>query len=187
MIVEEIKKEHPDREVEVWAEDEARLGLQPVIRRMWAPKGKRPKAVNYRKYEWLYAYAFVRPEDGTTHWLLLPTVNTECMNIALKTFSEEMDPDGKKLIVLLMDQAGFHTGKDLEVPEGIRIESLPPYTPELQPVECLWPLLKESIANRAYETMDMLEAVLIKRINWLIENTQTVLGATGFGWIPRRA
>lgn len=154
---------------------------------MWAPKGDRPKAINYRKYEWVYAYAFVRPEDGTTHWLLLPTVNIECMNIALKAFAQDMNPDGKKLIVLMIDQAGFHTGKELAIPEGIKIEQLPPYTPELQPVESLWPLLKESIANRAYETIDELEEVLIKRIKWLIENTETVLGATGFGWIPRCA
>ena len=127
MSVEQIKQAHPDKEVEVWAEDEARLGLQPVIRRMWAPKGDRPKAINCRKYEWLYAYAFVRPEDGTTHWLLLPTVTIECMNIALKTFAQEMNPHGNKLIVLMIDQAGFHTGKDLEIPEGIKIEPLPPY------------------------------------------------------------
>ena len=150
---------------------------------MWALKAKRPKSSNCRKYEWLYAYAFVRPKDGKSYWLLMPTVSIEAMNIALKAFAKGMNPNGKKIIVLLIDQAGFHMGKNLEIPEGIRLEPLLPYTPELQPVECLWPLLKEAVANRAHETIEKLEEVLINRIKWLINNTKIIQGAVGFRWI----
>ena len=72
-----IRKAHPEaEEVELWAEDEARLGLKPVIRRVWAPVRKRPVARFERGYKWrTYLYGFVQPESGQVFWLILPTVN----------------------------------------------------------------------------------------------------------------
>ena len=126
-----MRRDHPDKEIEVWAEDEARLGLQPVIRRIWAPKGKRPIAVSNRKFQWLYAYCFVRPDDGKNYWMILPTVSVEAVNLALKEFVQAINPEGNKKIVLLWDQAGFYKGKELEVPESIEGLFLPAYSPEL--------------------------------------------------------
>jgi hypothetical protein len=64
-------------------QDEARLGLKPVIRRVWAPVGKRPVARFNRGYKWTYLYGFVHPESGEVYWLILPTVNTELFSMAL--------------------------------------------------------------------------------------------------------
>ena len=63
----ELEEAHPKAEVELWAEDESRLGLKPVMRRMWAPVGRRPivRIVRFKRgYEWTYLYGFVRPESG---------------------------------------------------------------------------------------------------------------------------
>ena len=62
--VAKLKEAYPEAEVQLWAEDEMRLGLKPVIRRVWAPKGRRPTARVRRRYEWLYVYGFVRPSRG---------------------------------------------------------------------------------------------------------------------------
>jgi hypothetical protein len=86
----EIRKAYPKAEIELWAEDEARLGLKPVMRRVWAPVGKRPKALFKRGYKWSYLYGFVRPESGEGHWLILPTVNVELFSMALNEFAEEV-------------------------------------------------------------------------------------------------
>ncbi len=73
-----LEEAHPEaQEVELWAEDEARLGLKPVLRRVWAPVGKRPVAKVKRGYEWTYLYGFVRPQSGEVFWLILPTVNVK--------------------------------------------------------------------------------------------------------------
>ena len=69
--------------MELWAEDEARLGLKPVIRRVWAPVGKRPVARFKRGYKWTYLYGFVHPQSGKVYWLILPTVNVELFSMAL--------------------------------------------------------------------------------------------------------
>ena len=102
------KKSEP---VEVWAEDETRLGLLPVHRRVWAKKGVRPTAPVCPAYKWLYGFGFVRPQTGETDWLLMPTVSVEVMNLALAEFARDVNPEAKKQIVLLVDRAGFHTSK----------------------------------------------------------------------------
>lgn len=178
-----MTKEHTDKKIEIWAQDEARLGLQPIIRRTWSPRGKRFIAVQTRKFQWVYVYAFVHPLTGKSFWLILPTVNTALMNMALKEFSAYVDPKNEKKIILLMDGAGWHRSRELQTPENIRILPLPPYSPELQPVECGWPLLKEPVANAYFATLDKLENTVSERCQWLLKNPDTLKGAVGFAWI----
>ncbi|MCA1738867.1 MAG: hypothetical protein LC740_08595 [Actinobacteria bacterium] len=75
--MEKLEEAHPKARVELWAQDEARLGLKPLMRRVWAPVGKRPIARFNRGYKWTYLYGFVQPESGEVYWLILPTVNVE--------------------------------------------------------------------------------------------------------------
>lgn len=177
------QKEYPEKEVEIWSEDEARLGLQPIVRRVWFPKGERPVACQNRKYEWVYAYAFVHPATGKSFWLLLPSVNVTLMNLALKEFSSFIDPERKKRIILLVDGAGFHTGKAMDIPENMQFFPLPPYTPELQPTETVWPLLRESVANDPHADLGIFEEKLATRCEWLGQHPETVRGVAGFSWI----
>ncbi len=95
----------------------------------------------------------------------------------------QYNPHGEKIILLLWDQAGFHQGSEIDSMEGLVLFPLPPYTPELQPVERLWPLLREAIANRVIDTLDQLKKILTHRINWLIENASIIQKVTGFHWI----
>jgi len=74
--------------VEIWAQDECRLGLKPILRRVWTKCGQRPQAVSQIRYEWTYVYGFVRPTTGETHWLILPHVSKEYFEIALNSFAE---------------------------------------------------------------------------------------------------
>ena len=129
-------------------------------------------------YKWLYGFGFVRPQTGETYWLLMPTVSVEVMNLALAEFARDVNPEAKKQIVLLVDRAGFHTSKAVQVPAGIELFYLPPYSPELQPAERLWPLLREVIANRVLKTLSSLEKVLVNRCQW--QKTGTCSHMSGF-------
>lgn len=82
-----IQAAHRQAEIQFWAEDEARLGLQPILRRVWTPRGERPIAPVAPKYQWLYVYNFVHPRSGQTEWILMPTVNTAVMNLVLVEFA----------------------------------------------------------------------------------------------------
>ncbi|MBA3617510.1 MAG: transposase, partial [Rubrobacteraceae bacterium] len=123
MRLEEMEEAHPEAEVELWTEDEARLGLKPVVRRVWAPVGERPTTAGFKRgYEWTYLYGFVRPQSGEVFWLVLPTVNTKLFSMALREFANEVGAGEDKHVLLVLDRAGWHTGGEVEVPEGIHLE-----------------------------------------------------------------
>lgn len=135
--------------------DEARFGQQGTTTRMWAKRGSRPTAVKRTRYEWVYLFAAVEPATGASVALQAPLVNTRTMNVFLKMMSDELGPADHA--VLIMDQAGWHRARALEVPENITVLYLPPYSPELNSVERLWAYLRSHyLSNRAYEDYDHL-------------------------------
>lgn len=169
----------------MWAEDEARLGLKPITRRVWWPKGCRPTSSGRTKYEWLYVYGFARPATGDTFTVLLPRVNVERMADALAAFAAHADPGGAKLPVLVVDDAGWHRARRLPVPANVRLHFLPPCTPELQPVEPYRALVREAVANDTFDRLADLRRVIRRRCGRLAEDRATVLGAIGFRWAVR--
>ena len=173
--------------MQLWAEDEARLGLKPVIRRVWAPVGQRPTARVKRRYEWTYLYGFVRPTTGEVWWLILPTVNKELFSMALGEFAKEVGAGEDKRILLVLDQAGWHTSGEVELPEGIHLEFLPTGSPELQPAERLWPLSNEAIANRLFEEIFEVEDALVERCVELLDQAGTIRDLTNYHWRPQAA
>ena len=90
--MEEIRRAHPLAEVEAWVEDEHRVGLKPILRRAWSPRGVRPVARVRPRYEWLWLYGFVRPATGRIEWLMLPRVDKEVMGAALSHFARPWVP-----------------------------------------------------------------------------------------------
>jgi transposase len=177
-----LRQTHPGRRVEVWAEDEARLGLKPVTRRVWSLKGRRPRSGGRTRFDWLYVYGFTRPRTGQTFCVLLPRVNADRMADALAAFAAHVDPDGTKLLVVVVDNAGWHVARRLVVPPNVVLHFLPPCTPELQPVEPFWPLVREAVANRSIGRIDRLRALLRSRLEYLARNPGTVQPIIGFHW-----
>ena len=158
-----------------------------MMRRMWAPVGERPVAALKRGYEWTYLYGFVRPTTGEVYWLILPTVNKELFSMALSGFAEEVGAGEDKRIVLVVDRAGWHTSGEVEVPEGIHLEFLPPGSPELMPAERLWPLSNEAIANRLFEEIREVEEALLERCLQLLGQAETIRDLTNYHWWPQTA
>src|SRR5262249_38917612 len=181
-FVAEREAELPGRAVELWAEDECRLGLKPAARRVWCLRGRRPTCSGRHRFEWLYVYAFARPSTGQTVSVILPRVNAELMGQALAEFARQADPEGKKLLVLLVDNAGWHVAKKLAVPANVALYRLPPCTPELQPAERPWPLLRAAVANRELADVAELEGRVRRRAQWLAERPELARGAVGFRW-----
>lgn len=141
--------------VRVFFLDEARFGQQGTTTRVWARTNSRPTALRQTRYEWVYLYAAVEPATGESVPLLAPNVNTDTFNVFLRMLSEELGPLDHA--VLIMDQAGWHKSKRMNLPDNITALLLPPYSPELNPVENLWHYLRSHhLANRAYRDYDHL-------------------------------
>ncbi len=179
----EVRRQHPLAEVEVWAQDEHRVGLKPIVRRVWAPKGVRPVVRVRPRYAWVWVYGFVQPATGRTEWLLLPRVNQALFELALAHFARAVGAGPAKRVVLVLDQAGWHTARDLRVPEGLHLVYLPAYSPELQPAERLWPLCNEGLANQLFATIEALEETLARWLRQLA--AEVVRGLTDYHWWPQ--
>ena len=139
----ELQKEFSSHQIEVWSFDEHRVGLKPIIRKVWAPIGERPSAGVCHHYEWVYLYRFVHFPTGKTEGFIIPRVNCEWLSLVLENFARATGSGLSKTILLVMDRAGWHRSKRLVIPSGMYVEYLPAYSPELQPPERLWSVTDE--------------------------------------------
>ena len=179
------QRTHPDADVELWCEDEHRLGLKPILRVLWAPKGQRPICPVRPRYEWLYVVAFVCPESGALSCWLVPTLNALVFQLLLDAFAKEQGVGRRKRILLVVDQAGWHAETALTLPEGITLVPLPPYSPELQPAEHLWSPIDEAVANRVFTSIEEMEAAVGARIRVLCTRPEQIRSTTLFHWWPQ--
>ena len=184
MVAEEAEK-HPETTIEVFASDEHRLGLKPFSRRCWAPRGQRPVALGHHRFEWLYVTAFVSPTSGETFWYISNGVSKPFFEKRLALFAREAGAGKDRIVILVIDGAGWHTEPGLAVPDGLRLVYLPPYSPQLQPAECLWPVLDEPLANKYFETIEELDAVIAERCLTLNASPELFNGHTNFHWWPK--
>lgn len=139
------------RPVRLMFQDEGRFGRLSRPARCWAPKGVRPVVKNRLVREYTYAFAAITPTDGVMDSLILPFVNAETMGLFLQVVAERHP---EEFILMVLDGAGWHIAGDLVVPTNMRLLFLPPYSPELNPVEHLWDHLREKhFANRLFQSM----------------------------------
>jgi len=171
--------------VEVWACDEHRIGLKPILRRVWAPVGQRPVIEVQPRYQWSYLHGFVQPQSGRTFWFLTPGIDIALFELVLHEFAHEVGAGVGTEIVLVLDQAGWHTSAQVNVPAGITLVFLPPRSPELQPAERLWPLSNEAICNRRFQDIEELEEVQSQRCVQLLAQPQLIRSHTLFHWWPQ--
>lgn len=141
--------------------DEGRFGLQSTVMRVWAEKGKPLEIKVKQGYKNFYIYSAVCPHTGDAFTLFMPEVNTDMMNVYVKELSQNF---ANKNIMLIMDQASWHKSADLIKATNIKFKFLPPYSPELNPVEKLWWWLrKEKTHNELFKNLDaMMEALAIE-------------------------
>ena len=177
-----MRAAHPGAAVEWWFQDEARVGQQGTLTAVWAQTGSRPSRVKQTEYEWVYLYAAVNPLTGVSSAMLAPTVNTAYMNEHLRFISGQVAPGGHAILVL--DQAGWHVARALVVPDNVTLLHLPPYSPELNPVERVWAFLRSHyLSNRIYKDYDDLFDVTRDAWNRLDEARLQSICRTA--WIER--
>lgn len=180
-IVRELRTLNPKSRFSLWFMDEARLGLQPILGRRWSPRGIRPVVRVHPRYQWQYVFAGVNVESGQTSSLILPAVNIEMMQLWLDEFAADLAPDELRLLVL--DGAGWHSKTGLKWPVGVLPVWLPPYSPELNPAERLWTLLRKRLANRRFDDIDDLTEQILVAIKTWIDNPEKLVSTVSYSWI----
>jgi transposase len=131
--------------------------------------------------QYTYAYAAVSVTDGVLDTLILPQVNSRCMQVFLDEVSSRHLEDR---IIMILDGAGWHKAGTLVVPKNMRLVSLPPYAPEFNPVEHLWDELREkSFGNLVFDSLDALEDHLEASLRKMEDNTKRVFSIVAWSWI----
>ena len=166
--------------------DEHRIGLKPILRKVWVVDGKRPVVPVQPRYQWRYLVGFVHPASGRTVFHLASGVSIPLFEAELAAFAQTVGAGPHKQIVLVLDRAGWHASPHLRVPDHVHLLFLPPYSPELQPAEHLWPLTNAALVNRHFATLDDLEEAQAARCVALGQQRERIRSTTLFHWWPRQ-
>jgi DDE superfamily endonuclease len=167
--------------IKLFFQDESRFGRISQAIACWSPKGKRPIVPSQIIREYTYAYTAICPQDGENVSLILPSMATPCLNLHLAELSKRY-PNNH--IVLVWDGAGSHRSDTLEIPDNMTLIQLPPYSPELNPVENFWKVLKATgFYNRTFHSLTEVEDLLENRLKQFGDNPQTVQSIVAYDWI----
>ena len=149
--------------IRLFSQDESRFGLLPILRRRITLPGIKPISPVRFEFKSYYLYGAVEPKTGESFFLELPNLNAQCFQIYLDEFSKDY---ADSFNVMLLDRGKFHQAKSLKIPHNVALVFLPPYSPELNPIERLWEAIKAEMANELYPTMEA-----------LVENVASILNS----------
>ncbi|ARU15825.1 transposase [Croceicoccus marinus] len=139
--------------IELWWQDEARVGQQTKLTRRWAKRGTRPSAPKDQRRSSAWLFGAICPAEGKAAGIVMPRCNSEAMSMHLEEIAFHVAPGAHA--VLLLDQAGWHGSAELVVPANITLMPLPPRCPELNPVENVWQFMRDNwLSNRIFKSYD---------------------------------
>jgi hypothetical protein len=167
--------------VEVWFQDEARVGQQGTLTRVWARRGTRPRAPRDRRYTWAYLFGAVCPERAIGAALVLPYADAAATGLHLAEIGRHVAPGAHAVVVF--DGAGWHAAGGLAVPGNITLLPLPSYSPELNPVENLWEYLRQNkLGLRVWPDYEAIVATCCDAWNWLLATPDRLASITRREW-----
>lgn len=169
------------RKIEIWFQDEARIGQKNGLVRQWAKRGTRPTQPADQRYENAYLFGAICPARGVGAALALPHADTDMMQLHIDEISLNVAKGAHA--VLLMDRAGWHTTGKLSWPKNITPILLPSRSPELNPVEQVWQYLRANyLSNRIFETYDQIIDACCEAWRNLIALPQTITSIGTRDW-----
>jgi len=173
-----------DTDIELWWQDEARIGQKNKITRRWAPRGTRPRAPKDLRTKSAYIFGAICPERGIGAALVLPRCNTQAMQRHLEEISSQVTPGAHA--VLIVDQAGWHTTGKLVIPSNITLLLLPPRSPELNPVENIWQYMRDNwLSNRIFTSYETIVVLCCEAWNKLIDEPWIIMSIGTRKWAHR--
>ena len=160
-------------------QDEAGFGRINKPKYCWCQKGKRPSVPCHNIREYRYVYGAVEPLTGESCFLIMPYCNSDCMNLFLKELSDRFPND---MILLCCDGAAWHKAKSLHIPDNIELFFIPPYTPEMNPIEQIWKELRLiGFRNEVFATLHKVVDRLCDSLSLL--SSQLIHSITARSWI----
>jgi transposase len=171
----------PGTPVELWWQDEMRLGQKNGLVRQWARTGSRPRQPRDQRYESAYLFGAICPKRATGAAVVMPKANTEAMQLHLEEIARAVRPDAHA--VLLLDRAAWHTTPQLKLPKNITPMLLPSRAPELNPAENVWQYLRQTwLSNRVFPTYDDILDAACQAWNRLLDSPEKITSIGHRDW-----
>jgi len=171
----------PETPVEIWYQDEARVGQKNGLTYQWAPKGERPRQPKDQRYDNAYIFGAICPARGTGAALVMPYANTEAMNGHLAEIALNVAPGAHA--VVLIDGAGWHTSKMIATPTNITLLKLPAYCPELNAQENIWQYMRQNwLSNRIFVDYAAIREACCNAWNNLITDPKRITSIGNRDW-----
>jgi transposase len=160
--------------IEIWFQDEARVGQKGSLEYVWAPIGSRPPMVRDNRHDSAYLFGAICHARRVGAAIIMPSVNTEAMNEHLLEIATQVAPGAHA--ALLCDGAGWHQqGKRLQTPDNVTLVRLPPYSPELNPMENIWDYLRGNKLSRCiWDTYEAIVAACKDAWDFLLEDPERI-------------
>lgn len=169
------------RPLRIWVADEGRFGLQPCLRRAWVTQGVRAHKSSRCEYDWQYVWAALQVGGGGSEFFYSRHADKEVSGVFLKQISQR---DPYAVHVVIWDGAGFHpNAKDSQVPDNVVLVKQPPYSPELNPVEKLWDMLRDGLCNRRWKSLEHLEEQTTRWLKEFWQSPRRIFSLVGEGWL----
>ena len=168
--------------IRLFSQDETRYGLLPVANRRITLSGIKPVAQIEYSFTSMYLYGAVAPLTGDHFFLEFPQLNADCFQSFINQFSEAFSDS---LNVVVLDNGRFHQAKKIEIPENVILLYLPPYSPELNPIERLWQDLKAKLFSQVYDTIEEMQTKITEILHKY--STTTIAKITGFSFFTKAA
>jgi hypothetical protein len=168
--------------IEIWFQDEARVGQKGGHTYVWAAVGSRPAMVRDNRHDSVHLFGAICPARGVGAAIIMPVINTEAMNEHLKEISTQVAQGAHAMI--LCDQAGWHQpGERLRVPDNITLLPLPPYSPELNPMENVWEYLRANkLSSLVWETTEAIMDACEAAWNFLVNDPERIRSIGSRDW-----
>jgi hypothetical protein len=180
-VTELAKERPPGTPVEIWFQDEARVGQKNGLVCQWAKRGSRPRQPKDQRTAWADIFGAVCPARDKGAALVLPRADTEAMQRHLEEISRTVAPGAHGVGV--MDKAGWHTTAALEVPANLSLLPLPPYSPELNPQANIGPFLRQtSLPNRVFDAYEAIVDACCKAGNALLAEAGRITSIATRTW-----
>ena len=158
------------------------MGQKGSLSYLWAPVGSRPPMVRDNRHDTAYLFGAICPARAVGAAVITPAVNAECMSLHLAEISEQVAPGA--IAVLVCDGAGWHqTGGELTLPGNVVLLHLPPYAPELNPMENVWDYLRANkLSTGVWDTYDAILDACATAWNWFVADAERVAAIGTRSW-----
>ena len=183
-LIEGLARKHPGKRIELWFMDEARVGQKGGLTHVWYQKGVRPRGVRQQGFASAHLFGAVCPERGAGVALVLPEVSIAAMEVFLAELARAVSAGTH--VALVLDGAGWHVSKQLIMPANLTLIPLPPYSPELNPVERVWEYLRDRwLSHRVLASgYEAVVDAACAAWNALLAEPGRLRSLTNFPWLP---